>query len=239
MQALDIAAAIDEREQAGGAACRDADRVGDPWRRQAAQLGCGRGGAEHRAGAGRMEAALPQFGMAGTRNGDGRLIAGDERLDQRRAARAHFIADREHRRDHGAARMHRPLPIAVVELDAVGGGAAEKGGVEEVGAPPAARHRNAPLAAHQGKRRLGAARHVAGGACDHHPDGIEQMPPRVMANLGIERPMGQPGHERGQRRGGAGTGAGGGAGRRYRRGKVHRLSRLGIDHREPPDRDRG
>jgi len=34
--------------------------------------------------------------------------------------------------------MHRALPEAVVELDAVGGGAAEEGGVDDIGPPRAA-----------------------------------------------------------------------------------------------------
>jgi hypothetical protein len=45
--------------------------------------------------------------------------------------------------------MHGALRESVVELDAVRGGAAEEGGIEEVGAPRAARHRNMAGGAHR------------------------------------------------------------------------------------------
>ena len=87
--------------------------------------------------------------------------------------------------------MRRALAVAVVELDAVRRGAAEEGGVEQVGAPRAARHRNAAGRPHRREHGLGAGRDVAARARDHHADGVEQMPPRVMAHLVGERVMAQ------------------------------------------------
>ena len=46
----------------------------------------------------------------------------------------------------------------------------------------------------------------AAGAANHHADGVEQMPPRIMADLGVERVVAQRGYERDQRRRGAGGG---------------------------------
>src|SRR6202008_1849024 len=59
MQALDVGAAVDEGEQAGGGPCRDAERVGDLLRREATQLRHRDRGAERADRAGRVEAALP------------------------------------------------------------------------------------------------------------------------------------------------------------------------------------
>ena len=88
VQALDVGAAVDEGEQAGGGARRDAERVGDLLRVEAAQLGDRHRGAERADRAGRMEAALAQVGRAGAREADRDLVAGDHRLDQLRAARS-------------------------------------------------------------------------------------------------------------------------------------------------------
>src|SRR2546428_150200 len=85
-----------------------------------------------------MESTLAQVGMAGAPDRDHGLIAGDDRLHERAAVGMSVVAERQHRRHNYAARMHRALPEAVVELDAVGGGAAEESGVDEVGAPRAA-----------------------------------------------------------------------------------------------------
>ena len=130
-----------------------------------------------------MEAALAQVGMTGAPDGDLGLVAGDHRLDQRLAADAAVVAERQHRRHHHAAGMHRALPVAVVELDAVGGGAAEEGGVDEIGAPRAAGHRDAAGRPHRRQHRLGAGRDLAARAGDHHADGVEQVAPRVVAHL--------------------------------------------------------
>ena len=88
VQALDVGAAIDEGEQAGGRARRDAERVGDLLRGESAQLGDRDRRAERADRAGRMEAALAQVGRAGAREADRDLVAGDDRLDQLRAARS-------------------------------------------------------------------------------------------------------------------------------------------------------
>ena len=117
------------------------------------------------------------------------------------------MGERQQRRHHRAARMHRALPVAVVELDAVGGGAAQKGGVQEIGAPRASRHRHAAGWPHRGQHGLGAGRHIAAGARDHHPDGVHEMPPRVVAHLVAERIIAQPAHEPDQRIGCAGGAA--------------------------------
>ena len=59
--------------------------------REAAQPCDRRGRAEHRAGPGRMKAALAQVGMARPRNRDRGLVAGDDRFDHRRC-RSHRIS---------------------------------------------------------------------------------------------------------------------------------------------------
>ena len=59
---------------------------------EAAQLGDRDRGAERADRAGRMEAALAQIRRAGAREADRDLVAGDDRLDQRGAARAVLVA---------------------------------------------------------------------------------------------------------------------------------------------------
>jgi hypothetical protein len=130
-----------------------------------------------------MESALAQVGMAGAPDRDHGLIAGDDRLHDLASIGMSVVAERQHRRHNYAARMHRALPKAVVELDAVGGGAAEEGGVDEVGPPRAAGHRNAAGRARRRQHGLGAGRDVAARARDHHADGVEQMAARVVAHL--------------------------------------------------------
>ena len=102
--------------------------------------------------------------------------------------------------------MHRALAVAVVELDAVGSGAPEEGRVEQVGAARAAGNRDVAGAAHRGERALRAVRDVACGAADHDADGVEEMPPRIMADLGVERAVAQAVDERDERRGRSGRG---------------------------------
>ena len=217
MQALDIAAAIDEGEQAGGAARGQADGVGDPRRRQSAQLGDRGRGAEHCAGAGRMKAALAQIGMAGASDGDRGLVARDHGLDQCPAAGAPLMGDGQRRRDHGAARMHRTLAVAVIKLDAMGGGAAEKRSIQHIVTlcPPRHRDGTARPVAHARKNRGSAARHVAAGAGNHYADSVEEMAPCVVPHLGVERHIGQAADEFHQRRGRAGSG-------RFVRGELRR-----------------
>ena len=84
------------------------------------------------------------------------LVAGDHRLDQRPAAGAHPVADRKDGRHHRAAGMHRALAEAVVELDAMGCRAAQEGGIEQIGAAHASRHRDVSVAAHGRHHGFGA-----------------------------------------------------------------------------------
>ncbi len=191
MQALDVGAAVDEGEQSRRARGGDAERVGELRLREAAQLAGGHDRAEHADRRGRMKSALAQVGMAGAADRDLGLVAGDHRLHQRAPPGAAVVTDRKQRRHHHAARMHRALPEAVVELDAVGRRAAEESGIEEIGAPRAAGHRNAAGRAHRGEHGLGAGRDLAAGAGDHHPDGVEQVAPRIVANLVGERAVAQ------------------------------------------------
>jgi len=100
--------------------------------------------------------------------------------------------------------MHRALPVAVIKLYAVGCGTAQECGVEQIGAARATRHRNAPAAAHRRKRSFGARRHIALGAGNHDPHGVEEMPPRIVAHLGIKGVETEPAYEADERRGGAG-----------------------------------
>ena len=137
------------------------------------------------------KSALAQVGMAGAPDRDLGLVAGDHGLDQRRAGDPAVIAEREHRRHHHAARMHRALPEAVVELDAVRRGAAEESGIDQIGPPRAAGHRDAARRPHRRQHGLGAGRDLAARARDHDAHGIEQMAPRVMAHLVGERGVAQ------------------------------------------------
>ena len=89
-----------------------------------------------------MEAALAQVGRAGAGERNVGLVAGDDRLDQRAAGGVPVVADASTAGTIDAAAMRRAVAVAVVELDAVRGGAAEEGGVEQVGAPRAAGHRD-------------------------------------------------------------------------------------------------
>jgi hypothetical protein len=79
--------------------------------------------------------------------------------------------------------MRRTVPVTVIELDAVGCGAAEVGRVQEIGSPGAAGHRDLAGGAHCGNYRLGLRCDRAGRARDHHADGVEQVPPCVVACL--------------------------------------------------------
>ena len=106
-----------------------------------------------------------------------------------------LVAEREHRRYHDAARMHRALTEAVVELDAVRGGAAEEGCVDEIGASRAAGHRHAAGRAHRREHGLGAGRDLAAGAGDHHAHGVEEVASRVVADLVGQRGVAQPADE--------------------------------------------
>ena len=132
VQALDVGAAIDEGEQPRGGARRDAERVGDLLGGETAQPGDRDGRAERADRAGRMEAALAQIGRARACEANRHFIAGDDRFDDLRTACAALVADAERRRHDRAAAMRRADAIAVVELDAVRGGAAEECGIEQV-----------------------------------------------------------------------------------------------------------
>ncbi len=164
--------------------------------REPAQLAGRHRRPEHADRGGRMEAALAQVGMTGPSDGDVRLVAGDDRLDQRLAADAAVVAERQHRRHHHAAGMHRALPVAVVELDAVGGGAAKEGGVDEIGAPRAAGHRDAAGRPHRRQHRLGAACDLAARAGDHDADGVEQVATRVVPRFLRNAAVAERAHER-------------------------------------------
>jgi hypothetical protein len=107
------------------------------------QLAGGHGGAEYANRGCGMEAALAQVGMTGPADGNLRLISGDERLDQRRTAHPAFVAEGQQHRHHHATRVHRALAETIVELDPVGGGAAQERRIEKVGAARASRHRHA------------------------------------------------------------------------------------------------
>src|SRR5262249_3988178 len=121
------------------------------------------------------------------------------------------------RRPPPTAGMPRALPKAVVEFDAGGGGAAEERGVDEIGPPRAAGHRNAAGRAHRREHGLGAGRDVAAGARDHDADGVEQMPPRVVAHLIGKRGVTEFANEFDDGRGRAGGG-------------MERLQGFGVDH---------
>src|SRR6266567_9385453 len=113
VQTLDVGAAIDEREQAGGCARRDAERIGDLRGIEVADLCDGDRRAERSDRAGRMEAALAQVRRAGAGQTYGHFIAGDHRFDQPRAADAALVADAERSRNDRAATMRRTDTIAV------------------------------------------------------------------------------------------------------------------------------
>ena len=87
--------------------------------------------------------------------------------------------------------MRRAVAVAVVEFDAVRRGAAEEGGVEQVGAALASRHRDFPGRPHRLDDVLGLRRDAAARAGDHHADGVEQMPPRVVPRVLRQRVVAQ------------------------------------------------
>src|SRR5262249_60948323 len=130
-----------------------------------------------------MESALAQLGMARAADRNIRLIAGNERFDQRCSACTLLIGQREHHRHDHAARMNGALAETVIELDAVGARAAEEGGIEEIGPARAPGYRNGASWAHSLDHGLGLAGYRPTGACDHHPHRIEQMAARIMAYL--------------------------------------------------------
>ena len=185
-----------------------------------AQLAGSHDRAEHADRGSRMKAALAQVGVAGTADRDLGFIARDHRLDQRGAGDAALVAQRQQARNHHAARMHRALPKSVVELDPVGGGAAEERGIEEIGAPGAARHRNTAGRAHRCEHRLGAVGDVAAGAGDHHADGVEQMASGIVADFVGESGKVKIAHEGYDRIGRASGG-------------MARLQSLGMRHDDP------
>ena len=77
----------------GRARRRDAERVGELLRVQAAQLAGRHRGAERPDRAGRMEAALAQVRRAGAGQADVGLVARDDRLDQRAARGVPVVGD--------------------------------------------------------------------------------------------------------------------------------------------------
>src|SRR5215472_4988358 len=174
-----------------------------------------------------MKSTLAQVRMAGAADRDHGLIAGDNRLHERASIGLSVVAERQHRRHNYAARMHRALPEAVVEFDAVGGGAAEEGGIDDIAAPRAAGHRNAAGRARCRQHGLGAGGDVAARARDHHADGVEQMAPRVVAHL-----IGKGGvTEFADEFDDGGSRAGGGMERRQRFGVDHGFSSRGRGDR--------
>src|SRR5215510_2092593 len=167
-----------------------------------------------------MESALAQVGMAGAADRDHGLIAGDDRLHERASIGASVVAKRQRRRHHHAARMHGALPEPVIEFDAVGRGAAEEGGVDDIGPPGTAGHWNAAGRACRREHGFGAGRDIAARARDHDADGVEQMPPRVVAYLIGKRGVTEFTDEFDDGRGRPGGG-------------MERLQGFGVDHGLP------
>ena len=79
VQALDVGAAVDEREQSGRARGGDPECVGKLPGREPAQLAGRHDRAEHSDRGRRMESALAQVGMARAPDRDLGLVAGDQR----------------------------------------------------------------------------------------------------------------------------------------------------------------
>src|SRR5262245_56061293 len=95
-----------------------------------------------------MEAALAQVRRAGAREADRDLVPGDDRFDQLCARDGALVADTERGGDNCAAAMRGADAVAVIELDAVRGRAAEKGRIEQIVALGASGHRDRAAAAH-------------------------------------------------------------------------------------------
>jgi hypothetical protein len=76
--------------------------------------------------------------------------------------------------------MRRAVPVSVIQFDAMRRRAAEECRVEQVGAPDAAGHWDFPCGPHRFDDVLGLRRDGAARARDHHADGVEQVPPRVV-----------------------------------------------------------
>src|SRR5882757_3314087 len=107
VQTLDVGAAVDEGEQAGGCACRDPERIGDLRGIEAADFRDRDRRAERPDRAGRVKAALAQVRRAGAGEADCNLVAGDYGLDQPWARNAALIANTERGRNDRAAAMRR------------------------------------------------------------------------------------------------------------------------------------
>ena len=115
--------------------------------------------------------------------------------------------------------MHGAFGVAVVELDAVRGGAAEEGGVDQVGAPRTPGHRDLARRTCRREHRLSLGCDRAACARDHHADGVEQVPARVMAGVLGQRCVAQRADEFDDRVGRA-------------RGGMARVKGLGVRHRK-------
>src|SRR5262245_35738636 len=183
VQPLDVAATVDEGEQAARARGGKPERVGEALGGKPGELAGGYRRAEHTDGGGGMKSTLAQLRMAGAADRDHRLIAGNDRLHQRLSSAVARATERQRRRYHDAARMHRALAEAVIELDAMRGGAAEEGGIDEVGPPRATRHWNAPGRTRRREHVFGARRNVAARACEHDSGRVVVKPAYLVTRM--------------------------------------------------------
>ncbi len=141
------------------------------------QLGArGRGaeGAERRGG---VPALLVMMEIDGAGDLGLDLDAGDIGLQHRGASRALMLGQRPQRRHHRRGGMAAQRVAAIVEIERVGGGAVDGGGVERRRPLPTRPNRLARAVSDRAQRPLGDPRARLGGAGQRHPDGVENGEP--------------------------------------------------------------
>ena len=126
VQALDHAAAAGtaEGEQAAAQRAGDAERVGEPLRREAEQSAAGDCRPERAVEPGRMESAFLRRVQGGGADAEHDLATRDDRFQQLAPRAAEGMRHRERRQRHGRAGMHAGARLAqAVELEGMGAGA--------------------------------------------------------------------------------------------------------------------
>ena len=134
-----------------------------------------------------MKTALAQIGMAGARYGDDRLIADDNGLERRATTDSSLVAKRNYRGNRNYAGMNRTLPIAVIQFDAMAGGASDISRIEQIGAALAAGHRNPASGANPGQYGFGTAREITTRSGDNHAKRIEEVSLGRMPYITVKR----------------------------------------------------
>ena len=129
MQRLDVGTTGEEGKQAAGRAGCDAEGLDEGLVVQPTQHAGGGGRTEDAYDPGGVEATLPQLRMRHGSDDADRLVAEDECPEEFGARGGRRVRSGQRRRNNAGTRVHRPLAVAVVGLEAVGRDATEPGGV--------------------------------------------------------------------------------------------------------------